>query len=191
MGPSLREVAVAAAGHQWAVGNEGVTVLPQDQHLQALGGPQGLRGQDVLRTPLGDHTPVEADEPRQVRGYRIEVVGREENHQPTGMEVSNRWKTSCCVFGSTPTVGSSRGRAPGGPPARGRGTPAAAAPGELADLPPGAVANAELVHEPSGRLSFRGRCPGLPRQPWIAPMRMTCSAAIGNRQSSASRLGMA
>ena len=190
MGPSVRAVAMAAAGHQRAVGDQGVAVLAQDEHLRAVGGPQGLRGQDVLGGPLSDDAPVEADKPRQVRGHGIEVMGREKNGQPTGLQRVQQMEDVMLRFQVDPDRRFIQEEGL-------RVAHQRAGEEHPLLLPPESSRICRPVQSPmpswcmSRRATSRSAAgaQGCPREPRIAPMRMTCSAATGNRQSSASRLG--
>ena len=190
MGPSVRAVAVAAAGCQRAVGDEGVAVLAQDEHLRAVGGPQGLRGQDLLGGPLSYDTPVEADEPRQVRSHGIEVMGREKDGQPTGPQRVQQMEDVMLRFqvdADRRLIQDEELRVPH--QRAGEEHPLL--------LPPESSRICRPVQSPmpswcmSRRAASRSAAgaQGCPRQPRIAPMRTTCSAVTGNRQSSVSSLG--
>jgi hypothetical protein len=79
---SVLLAAMVTAREQRAMRHQRVAVVPDDEHLRTVGCPQNLRGQDVLGAPLGDQAAVKAQQPRQMRRYRIQVMGREENCQP-------------------------------------------------------------------------------------------------------------
>src|SRR5687767_5978305 len=67
---------------QRTIGDQQIAVLPEHQHLRGVCGAEDLRSEDELWRPLGDHTAVETDQPRQVGGHGVEVMRRQEDGDP-------------------------------------------------------------------------------------------------------------
>ena len=55
--------------------------------LRAVRALEDVGRQDVVRHAVADHAAVEADDARQMRGDPVEVVRREHDRQPVGVEV--------------------------------------------------------------------------------------------------------
>ena len=173
------------------VGDQDEAVLADDPQVGAVRPAEDRRREDVVRVALGHDPPVDADDPRQVGGDRVELVGGEHDRDPVGVEVGEQVEDVVAgleVDAARRLVEEQERRV--GDQRAGQEDPLLLAAGQLADVAAGQAADAQPL-EQADRRAGRSSAVAQARQRRSAqrPIRTTSRTVAGKFQSTVSSCG--
>jgi hypothetical protein len=67
-----------------------VTLVPDDDHIAAIGSREDFVGKNIMRLTLRHHAFIEADHPGQMRGHHIEVMRAEQNGDALAVDIAQQ-----------------------------------------------------------------------------------------------------